>query len=127
VHGYLAVVDGRPAGHTQWMRYADYAWHARILGIEPRGAANCDLFIGESDLLYQGLGAQVLRGFVEEVIFRQPDVERCFIDPEQPNHAAIRAYEKAAFVFLRDIADDGDGHTVHLMELPRPPARRAGV
>jgi len=127
VHGYIALVDGRAVGHTQWMRYADYAWYARILGLEPGGAANCDVFIGEPDLLYQGLGAQLVRKFVDEVIFRQPDIERCFIDPERPNHAAIRAYEKAGFVFVRDIADDGEGHTVHLMELARRSARGASV
>ncbi|HEV8551592.1 MAG TPA: GNAT family N-acetyltransferase [Polyangiaceae bacterium] len=120
VHGYLVLADGRPVGHTQWMRYEDYEWYARILGIDPAGAANCDVFIGEPELLYRGLGARIVRSFVDEVIFGAPDIERCFIDPEQGNHPAIRAYEKAGFAFVRDIADDGEGGTVHLMERSRP-------
>ena len=56
---------------------------------------------------------------MHEVIFADPAVPRCFIDPEQINKAAIRAYEKAGFTFVRDVADDGEGKTVHLMEMTR--------
>src|SRR6185369_5153442 len=29
VHVYLVFVNGKPVGHTQWMRYVDYEWYAR--------------------------------------------------------------------------------------------------
>ena len=120
IHAYLVLHDDLPIGHTQWMRYASYAWYARILGIDDLNAANCDVFIGEQDFLHRGLGAPLVRHFVHEMIFADSTVTSCFIDPEQVNQAAIRAYERAGFRFVRDIADDGKGKSIYLMEMKRP-------
>lgn len=119
IRAYLALAGDTPIGHLQWMRYSDYAWYARILEIDDLQSANCDVFIGEPDYLSRGIGASMVRRFVHEIIFAEGDVTSCFIDPEPDNRVAIRAYEKAGFVFVRAIADDGEGHGVHLMELRR--------
>jgi RimJ/RimL family protein N-acetyltransferase len=76
---------------------------------------------GEASFLYRGLGGPLVRQFVHEVIFADTGVTTCFIDPEGTNATAIRAYEKAGFRFVRDVMDDGEGATVHLMEMPRLP------
>lgn len=123
IEAYIVGYEGREIGHTQWARYADYAWYGKILGLtesEIAGGANCDVFIGDASLLYRGLGSALVRQFTDEIIFADAAITTCFIDPEQHNHAAIRAYEKAGFTFVRDVADDGDGHTVHLMARQRP-------
>jgi RimJ/RimL family protein N-acetyltransferase len=57
---------------------------------------------------------------VHEIVFADPTVTTCFIDPDARNRGAIRAYEKAGFRFVRDVADDGGGDRVHLMAMDRP-------
>lgn len=116
---YLASIGETPMGHLQWMRYRDYPAYARVLGVDDPDAANCDVLIGEEKFLHRGLGGPLVRQFVREVIFADPTVTRCFIDPDARNAIAIRAYEKAGFRFVRRIEDDGEGHPVHLMEMTR--------
>jgi len=119
IHAHLVVCDGIAIGHAQWMQYADYAWYARVLGIEDLRAANCDVFIGEVDWIHRGVGSAMVARYVEDVVFADARVSRCYIDPDARNAIAIRAYEKAGFRFVRDVADDGEGNSVRLMEKER--------
>ena len=121
IRAYVAYADDAPIGHLQFARYRDYAWYARILGIEALDAVNCDVFIGEERFLHRGLGAPMLRAFVDEIVFADASVPTCFIDPDARNRIAIRAYEKAGFRFVRHVADDGEGDPIHLMERSRSP------
>jgi RimJ/RimL family protein N-acetyltransferase len=45
--------------------------------------------------------------FVDDVVFADPSVRACVIDPELANVAAIRAYEKAGFVPVRTVEVPG--------------------
>ena len=124
IHPYIASIaegdrdrgrgDGIEIGHLQWMRYRDYPKYMQILGIDDPDAANCDVFIADETFLHRGVGAPMIRAFVDEIIFAN-GVETCFIDPDARNKIAIRAYEKAGFRFVRRIEDDGEGAPVHLM------------
>jgi RimJ/RimL family protein N-acetyltransferase len=115
IHPYIASVDGVEIGHLQWMRYRDYPKYMQILRIDDPNAANCDVFIADEHFLHRGVGAPLIRAFVDEIIFAS-GVTTCFIDPDARNKIAIRAYEKAGFRFVRRIEDDGEGDPVHLME-----------
>ena len=45
-----------------------------------------------------------LRGTaMEDIVFADPSIDTCIIDPEITNTAAIRAYEKAGFVAVRTV------------------------
>ena len=114
IHPYIASCDGVEIGHLQWMRYRDYRKYMQILRIDDPDAANCDVFIADENFLHRGVGAPLIRAFVDEIIFAS-GVTTCFIDPDARNKIAIRAYEKAGFSFVRDIEDDGEGDPVHLM------------
>jgi aminoglycoside 6'-N-acetyltransferase len=120
VRGYIVSLEGAPIGHVQWIRYGDYPDYMRIVGNDNPNAANCDVFIGEVDHLHRGLGGPLLIQFIRDVIFADPSITTCFIDPHPSNRIAIRAYEKAGFRSVRDVADDGHGEPVHLMEMKRP-------
>jgi GNAT superfamily N-acetyltransferase len=72
----------------------------------------------------------LIREFLRRVVFADPRIHSLVIDPEAENPIAIRAYEKAGFRFLRTASDDGDGHSLYLMEMRRhqldePPPRQA--
>jgi RimJ/RimL family protein N-acetyltransferase len=120
IHPYIAYADGVAIGHLQWMRYRDYPKYMQILRIDDPSAANCDVFIADEHFLHRGVGAPMIRAFVDTVIFAD-GVTTCFIDPDARNKIAIRAYEKAGFRFVRHIENDGEGDPVHLMCLGNRP------
>jgi aminoglycoside 6'-N-acetyltransferase len=124
IHPYIASCDGIEIGHLQWMRYRDYPEYMQILRIEDPNAANCDVFIADEHFLHRGVGAPLIRAFVDEIIFADRTITTCFIDPDARNKIAIRAYEKAGFRFVRAIEDDGEGDPVHLMECSRSGGNR---
>lgn len=119
VHAFVAEEDGRPFAYLQWARLASYPDFAKLMGVGDLDAANCDVLIGEPDYAYRGLGAPLIVGFLREVVFAEPSVTSCIIDPDVRNTSAIRAYEKAGFRFVRVVEDDGEGNQNHLMELTR--------
>ena len=123
IHPFIASCDGVEIGHLQWMRYRDYPKYMQILRIDEPDAANCDVFIADENFLHKGVGAPMIRAFVDEIIFAS-GVTTCFIDPDARNKIAIRAYEKAGFGFVRHIDDDGEGDPVHLMARSRSAGNR---
>jgi GNAT superfamily N-acetyltransferase len=117
IHGYIATVGEHPVGLVQWERMGDDAELQGTYGVEDPNTANCDVLLGEA--AHQGLGARLIRQFLESIVFADPRVTTCLIDPETDNAIAIRAYEKAGFRFVRALADDGEGGSVYLMELSK--------
>ncbi len=71
------------------------------------------------EYLYRGLGGEILRRFLVEVVFRDERVRVCVIGPESKNVAAIRAYEKAGFRFFKTIQVPGEPEPEHLMRIGR--------
>lgn len=119
IHPHLVVCDGIAIGHAQWMQYGDYAWYARLLGIDDPRTANCDVLIGEVDWVHRGIGPHMVARYVDDVVFADSSVSTCTIDPDARNTIAIRAYERAGFRFVRDVKDDGEGNAIRLMEKQR--------
>ena len=100
VYGYIAAYQGEPFGFLQWYRLADEPEHVAV-GLVDLGAAAIDLYIGEDRFLHRGFGPVMIRAFLRTVVFAEPDVTACAIDPCVANTAAISAYHKVGF---RDIA-----------------------
>ena len=96
---FIIVVDGRPAGMIQ--SYED----------------EVDLLIGEEDLIGQGLGPQALSQFAHEVVFARPEVTAVVATVEEGNRRSWRAFEKAGFLHVADVEEDGLPH--RLMRLDR--------
>jgi len=82
-------------------------------------SAGIDLFIGEVEFLHRGLGAPIIRQFLNDVVFADPGVESCVIDPSVSNRGAIRAYEKAGFRFFKTVMNPGEPEPQHLMRIER--------
>ena len=57
--------------------------------------AALDFYIGEPDCIGMGLGAEILKGFLENHIF--PYFDACLVDPEKKNKIAVKTYAKAGF------------------------------
>ena len=111
-YGYLILFAGTPIGFIQTYLIRDHPEYARAVQVED-GAAGVDLFIGEPTAVHQGLGPQILRRFLQEVVFRTLGASSCIIGPQPENQAAIRAYEKAGFEYLKTVrapSSPGEGH-----------------
>jgi RimJ/RimL family protein N-acetyltransferase len=115
---YLILLDGRPVGFIQSYLLADHPDFAGLVGLGA-GVAGVDLFIGEEELTGQGLGSEVLRAFVREVVFAEPGTIACIADPDVENTASIRAFEKAGFRRAGEFFDPGDGQLHALVRLDR--------
>jgi RimJ/RimL family protein N-acetyltransferase len=101
VEAYLILHDDEPIGYVQAYPISHDEEYARLVGVED--SAGVDMFIGEAEYLYRGLGCKILRCFLAEAVFREGGVRVCVIGPEPGNVAAIRAYEKAGFRYFKTI------------------------
>lgn len=117
VEPYLILYWGSPIGYIQSYLVADDEEYDRLIGI--RNSAGVDLFIGERELLYKGFGPRIIRRFLAEAVFADEEVETCVIDPEPKNSAAIRAYEKAGFRYVKTIQHSEEPEPAYLMALTR--------
>jgi aminoglycoside 6'-N-acetyltransferase len=113
---FLIVLDGRPVGMIETYLVADNPDWGATIG-EGEGAAGLDLFIGEEDAVGRGLGPQVLAQFAREVVFARPDTEAVVATVEEPNRRSWRAFERAGFLHVRDVEEEGLLH--RLMRLER--------
>ena len=116
---FVIMRGQRPIGYIQGYLIADnpeYAAHVQV----GDGAAGVDMFIGEPDVVHRGLGAHIVRCFVDEIVFREFGASCCVIGPEPENRIAIRAYEKAGFRHLKTIHTPGeDAEYEYLMRIDR--------
>ncbi len=116
---FLILYESEPIGFIQSYRISaeDDEAYAGLVDVED--SAGVDLFIGDPEYLYRGLGRHVIRRFLSEHVFIDPVVEVCVIGPEPKNVAAIRAYEKASFRFFKTIQVPGEPEPEYLMRLSR--------
>ncbi len=91
----IIVLDGRDIGYIQSyvaMGSGEGWWE----DVHDPGVRGIDQFIGEPDLLNRGIGAMMIRAFVER-LFAAPEVTLVQTDPDPTNARAVRCYEKAGF------------------------------
>lgn len=89
-------------GYIQTYRVTDYPeWNQYVeAGAD---AAGLDLFIGENEFRGQGLGSQIIRAFLKQVVFKDPTLVTCISGPDPRNIASKRAFEKAGFKYFKTI------------------------
>ncbi len=121
---HVALLAGRPVGLFEHERFGDTPDFQRLYEVDDPDAANCDVLVGEPELAHRGLGPEMIRAFLARVVFADPRITACVIDPVPDNAIAIRAYEKVGFRFVRALPDDGEGNGLYLMELRRDELHR---
>ncbi|OGH88803.1 MAG: hypothetical protein A3J93_01800 [Candidatus Magasanikbacteria bacterium RIFOXYC2_FULL_42_28] len=111
---FIIFYDNAPIGQIQMYKINDYPDYKKIIQID-QSAAGIDLFIGEKDFQHKGLGSVIIQKFLKDFVFKKLNVESCIIGPNPNNIAAIKAYEKAGFKYLKTIINP-DGEDEYLME-----------
>jgi RimJ/RimL family protein N-acetyltransferase len=115
---YAIVLDGCDVGFVQTYAVADYPVWAALVE-QGQGVAGVDLFIADEELTGKGLGTEVLRSFVRDVVFADPEIRACVADPELENAASLRAFEKAGFRRVREFFDPEEQTANMLVRLDR--------
>lgn len=104
---YLVLLGRREVGLIQTYLVADYPEYASLIG-RGEGTAGVDLFIADSELTGKGLGSEILRRFVAQIVFAEPTTRHCVAGPEAANVASVRAFEKAGFRVVGGFVEDGN-------------------
>ena len=115
---YVAVLDDRAVGFVQTYLLADHPAYAELTGVG-EGVAGVDLFIADPRLTGLGLGTELLRRFVDEIVFARNTTLACVADPDVANTASLRAFEKAGFRVVGDFVDPEDGQLHALVRRDR--------
>jgi len=115
---HLALLDERPIGFLQTYLVDDYPEHAANVGAG-EDAAGVDLLLADEELTGRGIGSEMLRRYVEEIVFARPETRCCVADPEAENVASVRAFEKAGFRVVREYVDPADGRPHALVRRDR--------
>lgn len=103
---YVVLLEGREIGFIKTYLVVDYPEYASLIGVG-EGAAGVDLFIADSDLTGKGVGSEILRRFVSQMVFAKATTRRCMAGPEAVNVASVRAFEKAGFRAVREFIEAG--------------------
>jgi len=96
VKAFVIVVDGADAGYIQTYFIDEFPAYERLVGCE-KGVVGLDLFLGDEWRTRHGLGSQVIRRFVDEILFGHYGALACVAGPNEGNEGSIRAFEKAGF------------------------------
>lgn len=106
---WIVTVDGRAVGWTRCYPAVDEPeeidrwWD---FGVD-RAAAGIDYLLGEPGDRGRGVGAAMIRAFVDDVVFaRHPEWTQAAAGPYEANVASWRALEKAGFRHVGTIDDD---------------------
>lgn len=96
---FVVHFQDRPIGFIQTYNACDFPRDGfNVKDVEQeslQSLAALDFYIGEPDCIGMGLGAEILKSFLESHIFRYFDA--CLVDPEKKNKIAIKTYAKAGF------------------------------
>jgi aminoglycoside 6'-N-acetyltransferase len=122
---FIVEIDAVPGAFIQCYYIRD--WPDYAIGEVAANAAGIDLFIAERECAYRGLGPRLIREFLHRVVFAEYEVDSCIIGPAQNNAAAIRAYEKAGFTYLKTVSIPGELEPAYLMRISRDDFRRANA
>ena len=113
---YVIECDGRAIGAIQTYLVADHPEWEALVQVGP-GVAGVDLFVGEEDRIGRGLGPEILRAFLRDVVFARPDVVACVAGVEPENGRSLRAFEKVGFRPVREYVEEDRPH--RLLRLDR--------
>lgn len=95
---FVIYFEKIPIGYIQYYNAYDFpreTGHFLTDARLPKSLAALDLYIGEPHFMGKGVGSVLLMQFLK--IFIWPHFKACFVDPDNSNFIAIRAYEKAGF------------------------------
>lgn len=115
---YVVSYKDKPIGYIQTYMVNDWPEFGDYVGYDDQ-TASIDLFIGEPSFMNQGLGSLMLKKFLKDILFANPDITTCIIGPEPANKRGIRAYEKVGFKYRKTVQVGDEPDSTYLMEIKK--------
>lgn len=116
IEAFIIQVNGIDIGFIQTYLINEFPDYTKWVDIKEK-AAGMDLFIGEKGYIHIGLGPLIMRKFLINFVFEMFDVISCIVGPEPANKAAIRAYEKTGFKYIKTIQVPKEEQPEYLMRI----------
>ncbi len=130
---FIALWDGRPAGLIQSYLFGDNPGYmdevSPLVNASPE-ALSIDYFVGEPDLLRQGVGAAIIRALVDDIWRDYPAAPSVIVPVNAANPASWRVLENAGFERVAegplspDNPIDDWAHFVYRIRRPSDAAQR---
>ena len=112
IHVCIIENDGLDIGMIQYYLETDKVYELDDI------ACAIDLFIGEKEMLYKGLGVQAIKHCITKLIVPKYNPVYICIDPDETNEAAIKAYQKVGFRSVSiGICRDCGTHNTNYMKM----------
>lgn len=115
---YVVNIGQIPVAFIQTYQMDDYPEYKKAINYKDN-AVSIDLFIGNVDFIHKGYGKPIIVKFLKEIAFEQSKLNKCLIAPDPKNVAAIKAYEKVGFKYLKTVKNKEDRKYEYLMEIDR--------
>jgi ribosomal protein S18 acetylase RimI-like enzyme len=126
IQGFIIHNNQNPIGYIQIYNAYDFPRSKTLLGLSSNLGA-FDIFIGEKEVLGQGLGSKAIIEFFK---LYGSQYSHIFAGPNSNNVAAIKCYEKAGFKMVSEQKDTGERWMIrnnlefcHLEESENPEVR----
>jgi len=104
IQGFIIYSDQTPVGYIQIYNAYDFPRSKTLSGL-PANLGAFDIFIGEEEVLKQGLGSKAILEFLK---LHGNQYSHIFVAPDSSNIAAIKCYEKAGFKKVSEQEDTGE-------------------
>ena len=115
---FIILCDGKKIGYIQTYLLKDYPEYNMLVQAGD-DSAGIDLLIGEKEYIHKGLGPKIIKKFIQSIVFCKKSINKCVIGPEPKNVAAIRAYEKSGFKYVKTIKIPDEKEPEYIMEILR--------
>jgi len=102
IESFIVYLEEKPIGYIQKYPVNHHPWpHQDLSSLIIKEAAGLDLFIGEKDYLYKGLGQKIIENFLKEHIW--PYFAYCIVDPDARNLASQKLFKKCGFRYSQSL------------------------
>ena len=118
VHGFIIEYNQTQIGYIQIYNARKFTRDGYNLQsfdkyfAEIEKLAAIDLYIGDPDYIGKGLGSEIIKQFVHDIVAKKYDA--CIADPDVKNTASVKAFAKAGFKEVAEIALN-NGERVKIM------------
>ena len=95
---FIITYQNNPIGYIQMYLVKDDRELQEYVNADT--IAGLDMFIGEPSYLGRGLGSKIIKEFLKQIVFKQPGISTCIVDPLPTNPRMIHVNEKVGFKYL---------------------------
>jgi len=100
---FIICIEEHPIGFIQFYNALEHEMGYKVEENwvnSSRSLAAIDFYIGDTQHIRKGFGAEVLKAFLHDYVFI--NFEACLVDPEKSNKIAIKTYAKAGFTTVQE-------------------------